>query len=245
MESGKISMPQEAIATTYQHRENHPHLIVLCGPSGSGKSSWLVTNHTGYTVISPDNLKEHFNGDRDSQDNKGQIMQYAKEQLRVALRDKQGVIWDATNLRTDFRSVVCGLGRDYYALVTLVVFILSEKKIYKNNRSRTYSVADSVLQKQLTKYQMPLLSETHQYQVVDADGKTQFHSATSKIPVTNHTPRNSHRITLLNKSTNYIDDYFSLRLSKPSKRLVDTPLRLTAFFLRQKLSTHDSPISFY
>lgn len=176
MESGKINMPEEALATTYQHRDDHPHLVVLCGPSGSGKSSWQKNNYPGYTVISLDNLRQKFNGDRNSQDNKGQIIQYAKEQLREALRSSGNVIWDATNLRKDFRSIVCTLGRDYHALVTLIVFLLPETQIVKNNRKRQHNVSDSVLQKQLNTYQIPLLSEAHQTQIVDGNGVVQYRS---------------------------------------------------------------------
>ena len=176
LENGKIHMAEEAIFTTYEHREEHPHLVVMSGPSGSGKSSWIAKNYPGYVLVSLDDLRESFNGNRSSQANKGQIMQHAKELLKAALRQKQGVVWDATNLRSDFRSIICGLGRDYHALVSLVVFLLPEKQLFINNRNRTYSVADSVLSKQLDGYQMPLLYEAHQYQVIGEAGETLFRS---------------------------------------------------------------------
>jgi len=176
LEKGKINMPEEAIATTYQHREEHPHLVILCGPSGSGKSSWIAEHYPDYDLVSLDELRQQFNGDRSSQDNRGQILQHAKELLKVALRAKRGVVWDATNLRTDFRSVIATLGRDYHALVSLVAFLLPEKQLYSSNRKRKYSVPNSVLLRQLESYQLPLLSEAHQYQVVGEGGKTLFRS---------------------------------------------------------------------
>lgn len=176
LEKGKISMPEEAIATTYQHREEHSHLVIMCGPSGSGKSSWIAQNYPEYDLVSLDELRQQFNGDRKSQDNRGQILQQAKELLKVALRAKRGVVWDATNLRTDFRSLIATLGRDYHALVSLVVFLLPEKQLYCNNRNRNYSVPDSVLLRQLESYQLPLLNEAHQYQVIGEGGKTLFRS---------------------------------------------------------------------
>ncbi|CAA6824506.1 MAG: Unknown protein [uncultured Thiotrichaceae bacterium] len=175
-ENAKINMVEEAMATTYQHREQHAHLVVMCGPSGAGKSGWIAQNYPDYTLISLDELRKEFNGSRDSQANKGQIIQHAKEQLKAALRNKQGVVWDATNLRKDFRSVICTLGRDYHALVSLVVFLLPEKQLFINNRNRPYRVADSVLMKQLDSYQFPLLNEAHQYQVVGEGGRTLFRS---------------------------------------------------------------------
>jgi len=176
IESGKITMAEEALATTYQHRELHPHLVVLCGPSGSGKSTWQKQYYPDYDVVSLDILREKFNGDRESQSNKGQIQQYAKEQLRVALRKNGKVVWDATNLRKDFRSVICTLGMDYNALVSLIVFLLPEKTIIKKNQKRKNSVPESVLKKQLNSYQMPLLTEAHQFQIISCEGKMLYES---------------------------------------------------------------------
>ena len=180
MESGKIFLPEEAISTTYENKENYSHLIVLCGPSGSGKSSWYAQNASEYELISLDNLRLEFNGSRESQANKGQIIQRSKDMLKSALRTKAKVVWDATNLRTDFRSIVCGLGRDYSALVSLIVFLPPQSHIYSSNKKRKHRVPDDVLEKQLANYQFPLLSESHQYTVVD-NGVTLFSSGYFKF----------------------------------------------------------------
>ncbi|PWQ96754.1 AAA family ATPase [Leucothrix arctica] len=174
LENGKITQPEEALGTTYQHREDHPHVVVMCAPSGSGKSTWINQNYPDYELVSLDVLREEFNGDRSIQKNIGQILQAAKELLRVSLRKKQGVVWDATNLRSDFRALIIDLARDYHALVTLVVMLQPEKTIYKNNLARQYSVPDSVLDKQFDDYQLPALNEAHQYWVVGEKGKTLF-----------------------------------------------------------------------
>lgn len=176
MESGRLSMAEEVIAMTYQHRKNHPHLVVMSGPSGSGKSSWIEVNYPDYILISLDELRTKINGKRNIQKNKGQIIQAAKEQLKVALRSKQGVIWDATNLRSDFRSIICGLGRDYHALVSLIVFLLPEEQLFRQNKQREFDVPESVLHKQLESYQFPMLNEAHQFQVIGNKGKTLFKS---------------------------------------------------------------------
>jgi len=181
LESGKITMAEEAIGTTYEHRENHPHVIVLCGPSGSGKSTWIQKNHPDYTVVSLDDLRDKFNGDRSSQKNKGQIIQHAKEQLRVVLRSKGKVIWDATNLRQDFRSIIYTLSADYYALVTMAVFLMPESQIINKNRDRNHSVPDDVLKNQIDRYQFPLLDEAHQYMVLDGDGEVVYQSGYFRV----------------------------------------------------------------
>jgi len=176
LESGKITMAEEAIATTYEHRDNHSHVVVLCGPSGSGKSTYTSKNYPDYALISLDELREKFNNDRGSQKNKGQIIQFAKDQLRENLRNKSDVVWDATNLRKDFRSIISTLAQNYHALVTLIVFIAPEDTIFRSNKERTHSVSKKVLQTQFERYQIPLLDEAHQLFVVNQEGNVVFQS---------------------------------------------------------------------
>lgn len=175
-ESGKITQAVEALSTTYAHREQYAHLVITCGISGSGKSTWLQQHFPKYERISLDELREQWNGDRGSQEHSGEIRQQAKKALKAALRAKRGVIWDATNVRKDFRSMVADLGRDYHALVTLVVFLLPETELRKNNRAREHFVPDSVLDRQLESYQLPTLNEAHQFWVVGSKGETLWQS---------------------------------------------------------------------
>lgn len=176
LEQGRIFSPEEGLATTYQHRADHAQVLMLCGPSGSGKSSWLAKHHPKTEIISLDNLRAEINGNRSSQANKGLIIQTAKQQLRLALQQKKTVIWDATNLRRDFRDMISQLAQDYHAVVTLVVFLLPEPLIYQQNQQRKYAIPEAVLQQQLASYQFPLLTEAHHYQVIGSQGQMLWHS---------------------------------------------------------------------
>ncbi|PHS12945.1 MAG: hypothetical protein COA86_17830 [Kangiella sp.] len=171
IENNLISLPVEAIARSFEHKRNYSNLIVLCGPSGSGKSTWVERNCEDFALISLDKIREEVNGNRTSQKNRGQIMQLAKERLKACLRTKQSVVWDATNLRLDFRKILCDFGRDYKALVTLVVFLLPEKKLYMGNENRDYSVPKDVLSKQLKGFQFPSAGEAHRMCLVGERGQ--------------------------------------------------------------------------
>lgn len=170
IEKNLISLPVEAIARSFEHKSNYSNLIVLCGPSGSGKSTWIERSCEDFTLISLDEIREEVNGNRTSQKNRGQILQLAKERLKACLRAKQNVVWDATNLRSDFRKILCDFGRDYKALVTLVVFLLPEEKLFTSNENRDYSVPKEVLLKQLEGFQFPLVGEAHRMCVVSEKG---------------------------------------------------------------------------
>ncbi len=171
LESGAISLPIEAVARTYEYKQNYSNLIVICGPSGSGKTTWIGNNCADHVLISLDDIREEINGDRRNQKNKGKVIHLARDRLKQALRNKQDVVWDATSLRSDFRKVICDLGRDYHALVTIVLFMLPESIIYQNNRNREYAVPEDVLLKQFEDFQFPLVDEAHYFQIVGEKGE--------------------------------------------------------------------------
>ena len=186
LEQGLIYQAEEALATTYAHRTQHAHLVMVCGVSGSGKSTWLQQHYPDYEVVSLDDLREALNGDRADQAQVGQIRQATKEQLKAALRQKRGVVWDATNLRVDFRHAITELGRDYHALVTLVLFLLPEAQIEAQNRARSHAIPTAVLAKQLASFQFPSLEEAHHFIVVGTGGRVLWQSGidTEVLPCT-------------------------------------------------------------
>ena len=109
-EAGLIQTPEEAVSWSYKARTGFPELVVTCGPSGSGKSSWVAEHLPEYTVVSLDALRDELAGRRADQSINGQVLQAAKERLRVVLRRGGKVVWDATNTRRDFRRVPLGAG---------------------------------------------------------------------------------------------------------------------------------------
>ncbi len=172
MEQSLISMPVEAVAKSYEHKTDFSNLLVLCGPSGAGKSTWVAKNADDFAVVSLDTIREELNGRRSDQKNRGRILQQAKEQLKASLRQKQNVVWDATNLRIDFRKIICDLGRNYHALVTLVVFLAPEQAFISGNRNRQHSIPDTVLSKQFEQYEFPTPDEAHRTLYINEQGET-------------------------------------------------------------------------
>lgn len=164
--SEKILLAQEAQGRTHQHAQSYSEVYILCGPSGSGKSSWIKEHiDQGWLNISLDAIRKTYNGHRQSQKNRGQVMQIAKDSFKQALAKKQNVVWDATNLRRDFRSQIINTAKRYHALTTLVVFHLKKETILKRNASRAHhkQVANSVIEKQLSQFQWPDKTEAHRF----------------------------------------------------------------------------------
>ncbi|WP_298775697.1 AAA family ATPase [uncultured Shewanella sp.] len=164
--SGKITLPEEAISTTYENAQDYSHLYVMCGISGSGKSTWIAQNLQNVEVISLDEIRQEINGKRACQKNLGQVLQLAKLRLKQALANKRDVVWDATNLRFDHRKIICDFGRDYGALVTLVVFHLKEATLRSGNQQRTHAIPNDIISRQIEQWQWPSMNEAHRMLIV-------------------------------------------------------------------------------
>lgn len=167
LEAGRVRDPSEIGFLVHREPADPPELVVLCGPSGSGKSTFVERHLADHEVVSLDALREELAGDRSDQALNGAVRQEAKFRLKAALRPGRKVVWDATNLRADFRSAVCQLGFDYGALVSLVVFHGDRSSYAQRNRRREHAVPDRVVAAQLDQWEWPEVDEAHRLIVVD------------------------------------------------------------------------------
>lgn len=179
-EAGLIYTPEEAVARRYPYLKSFPNLLVMCGPSGSGKSLWIESHASDYHKISLDDLRDHHT--KHYQEENSFIIGTAKEQLKEHLRHHEKVVWDATNLRKDFRSVVCQLGFNYHALVTLVVLHVPEKEIYEANQSRTDQVTRSVVTRQFDSLEWVDDTEAHRVAFVNQQTCLDFRGKCDALP---------------------------------------------------------------
>lgn len=170
--TGSVCTVQEAIAKNFESCQRYSHFYITCGISGSGKTTWVENNLPDFEKISLDDMRAKINGKRESQKRRGQVLQHAKKALKCALANKQNVVWDATNLRSDFREALCLIGKQYGALTTLVVFQIEEKQIRHNNQCRAYAVSDDVISKQIKHFEWPWKTEAHRTIVVGNSGET-------------------------------------------------------------------------
>lgn len=167
-EAGRIFTPEEAVARTFEHRDEHAEVVVTCAPSGSGKSTWVERNCSDFVRVSLDEIREKLTGNRADQSRNGEVMQLAKEQLRVGLRAKKRIVWDATTIRADGRSMVVDLAHDYHAATRIVAFACPPELILERNRNRQNSVRANVLQRQLDRLQWPEIWEAHEVETASS-----------------------------------------------------------------------------
>ncbi|MCC0178255.1 AAA family ATPase [Waterburya agarophytonicola K14] len=171
-EAGEIFTPESEIARSYSYRNAFPQVVVTFGVSGSGKSTWIANNFAEHTVVSLDNLRQQIATSRSDQSQNSKVVQLAKEQLKALLRSNSKIVWDATNIRRDFRQQVINLSRNYGALVTLVIFHCSEDIYFQRNKERHHSIPDNVLVRQIEQMEFPELDEGDRTLIVDEQGNT-------------------------------------------------------------------------
>lgn len=176
-ESEKIFSPQEAIARTYSMREGYPEFTLLCGASGSGKSTWVEKNASSETqIISMDKLRKKLTKSRAKQSSNQKVFYQAKEELRDGLRNKRKIIWDATNTRKDTRRALFRLAMDYSAHTTLIGFQASPQQLSERNRSRKHSIPQGALNRQLKQLEWPEMNEAHRSVIIDNLGNVLYDS---------------------------------------------------------------------
>jgi predicted kinase len=163
---GDINSPHEAVARSYQFREDYPVLFILSGPSGTGKSTWADDFQH---VISLDSIREEFNDE-------GKVWQDAKSRLKSHLRQHQTVVWDATNLRRDNRRRLASIGYDYGAYVRIRVFCTPQSQAMPRNQSRSNAVPSSVIPEQYRTWHFPRSHEAHEVVYVDGEGQPMVRS---------------------------------------------------------------------
>jgi predicted kinase len=176
---GAYTRPEEAVARAYSLvRAEHGSLTLLVGPSGSGKSTWIAEHAGASEVISLDQMREEITGDASDQHENTRVLHQSRDRLKEALRKRRDVIWDATSLRRDSRSMLFQMARDYGAHTTQVVFCTPMNEIFRRNRQREKSIPTSALKRQFSTLEWPDIHEAHRTLFVDADTRIAHDSRT-------------------------------------------------------------------
>lgn len=170
---GRIRTVEEAVAATWRWRAgDFPSLIQLVGPSGSGKSTF-VGGLTGVgTRVSLDELRE-LRGARADQRGNGDVLRDGLDRLDRALAEGGAggaVVWDATSLNRQQRSLVGELARRCDAFVTYAVLLVDEAELVRRNAVRPHPVPPDVLAGQLRRFVPPYPGDAHRTWYVGAGG---------------------------------------------------------------------------
>ncbi|MFD3457476.1 RNA ligase family protein [Streptomyces sp. NPDC058691] len=167
---GRLGTVEEAVAATWRHRTgDFPRLIHLVGPAGSGKSTFAAGLDGVDTHVSLDELRGS-RGSRADQRANQEVLRDGLRRLDSALTGRATVVWDATSLNPQQRSLVHTVARRRDALVTHVVALVGEDELTRRNAVRDHPVPDAVLTAQTRRFDPPYPGHAHRTWYLGAGG---------------------------------------------------------------------------
>lgn len=139
-----------------------PKLYVMCGLSGSGKSTIAkqITNDNPDTVIiSTDMIREQLTGEIGDQSQNDEVFEIFHTLIRKRLENKYNVIADATNITMKSRRAI--LNKVNGLDIEKICYIIPKtfEWCQQDNKNRTHPVPDEVLEKQIRRFEIPFIEE--------------------------------------------------------------------------------------
>jgi predicted kinase len=144
-----------------------PTFVVMCGMPGSGKNTWVEKNWGGQ-VIEMDSIRKKLKIKPSDKKAQGLIHQTAKEELRVAMRAKKDVLWNATSLTKLQRAAIIDVALNYGAKIEIVYIDANSELVALRNKERESEkqIPTNVLNSMYRKLEVPDLTECHTLKII-------------------------------------------------------------------------------
>ncbi|MBB5803935.1 putative kinase [Saccharothrix ecbatanensis] len=165
--AGRVLDVAEAEAATWRWRSGFPALVQMVGLSGSGKTTFAAGLPDVDVRVSLDDLRADA-GDRADQRANGRVLRDGLDRLDAALRVHRTVVWDATSLVDQQRSLVHAVARRHDAMVTHAVVLVDEREVSRRNATRAHAVPAAVLDAQARRFSPPYPWQAHRTWYVGA-----------------------------------------------------------------------------
>lgn len=171
-----LSRYEYATSKTIEHpypvHEGHRcRATVVCGLPGSGKDSWLRANRPGLARVSLDEIRRRLRiGPTHHQ---GRVLAAAHEEAKQLCRAGQDFCWNATLVTRQQRQETVSFLEALGARVELVYLEVPPRLLFKQNREREAAVPESVLEKLISKWEVPTQDEAPQvsYQIRELEAR--------------------------------------------------------------------------
>ncbi len=139
--------------------------FVICALPGTGKDTY-IKKHFDLPILSLDDIRRKHKIDPANKRKMGQLIQLAKEEAKVLMRAKKSFVYNATNITSDIRQKWISLFTEYGGKINIIYLEVPYKKLLQQNHNRTHKVPELVLEKYITKLEMPTFKEAHEMEFV-------------------------------------------------------------------------------
>ena len=141
--------------------KNKPKLFVLVGLSGSGKSTFAqeLAEKESAVIVSSDGIREEILNNYEDQGHNAEVFNIFHERIRKALKNKQNVIADATNITMKSRRIILTNVRAYDVEKICYVLPKAFEDCIADNKKRLHPVPIACLNKQIREFQIPFKEE--------------------------------------------------------------------------------------
>lgn len=147
---GKFLDPAQGVACF--HAPTSQRVVMMCGLAGSGKSTLArsLAESMGATIIAPDDFRT-----RDDAKARSDAWRLAVQALKQALGQGKSVIYDACNVRQDYRNNVERMAAAYNVPLGVVPVMTSPGDAAQRNRQRSGidRVPDEVITRQFDTFE--------------------------------------------------------------------------------------------
>lgn len=146
--------------------ENHFEVILMSALPGAGKDFFIKKNYKDVPIVSLDDIRRAKKISPTDKKRNGQVVQIAKEQARVHLRKKETFIWNATNISKNMRTQLIELFQSYGAKTKVIYLEVPYQKLLQQNQNREHSIPSKVLERMISKLEIPAKWEAPEVQVI-------------------------------------------------------------------------------
>ncbi len=134
----------------------NPSLVILCGPAGSGKSSFARRHFPENAVVSSDRCRAMIADDEANLRVSGHAFALFHQIIDSRLRFRRLTVADSTAVRSDARAALRRLGRRWKLPVMLIAFDVPEETAIQWDGRRGRGVGSAVIHRQWMQFQEAL-----------------------------------------------------------------------------------------
>ena len=182
---------------------NKPTLYIMCGLSGSGKSTiatQIANENPNTVIVSSDAIREELTGNYEDQEHNEEVFKIFHNRIRKNLENKKNVIADATNITMKSRRAI--MMKVYGLNIRKLCVIIPKpfEQCKEDNLHREHPVPDFVLDKQIRKFQIPFYEENFDaIKIYDLHKKHKLSVPEMIQQMDNFDQQNPHHIMTLDK----------------------------------------------